>query len=91
MYTSGFLGIPGGARAIATGVATAADGARLPGEVLRLIDETSDSAVESLTNEGGLFWIPNVAAGRYRLEATLDGFEPRTVRNIIVVVGATAS
>lgn len=72
-----------------TGVATASDGARLPGVTLRLVNEASGQAVESVTGEAGRFRIQDLPPGRYRLEAEISGFEPRHIPGILLEPGAS--
>jgi Carboxypeptidase regulatory-like domain len=80
-----------GAAATLSGVATAADGARLPGVVLRVHGEDSGQVVETVTSEAGLFRIRSLAPGYYRLEAQLSGFEPWRLGGIELAAGASVT
>jgi iron complex outermembrane receptor protein len=74
-----------------TGVVTAADGARLPGVSLVVRHVDSGVAVDAVTSDAGLFRIPGLAPGRYELDATLPGFEPRRLSDLLIGVGEPMS
>jgi iron complex outermembrane recepter protein len=67
-----------------SGVVVAADGARLPGVSLVLTAADSGAVVRAVSAEAGGFRIRNLLPGRYALEATLEGFEPRLIDDIVV-------
>ena len=61
------------------GVVTAPDGARLPGVYVRVVNLGTQEEVRVVSGNEGRFDLGEVAAGRYRLVAELDGFEPHAV------------
>jgi iron complex outermembrane receptor protein len=79
------------APAVLTGVVMAPDGARLPGAMLRLLNVDSGVTVHSISSEAGVFRIPNLAPGRYQLDAELSGFEPRHLDGIVLEPSGSAS
>jgi iron complex outermembrane receptor protein len=51
-------------------------GAVIPGVVIRVVNEaTGVAAAEATSNEEGTYRVESLLPGRYRVEATLDGFE----------------
>jgi iron complex outermembrane receptor protein len=70
-----------------TGVVTAADGARLPGVTLNVLNPGSGVAVEAVTSDAGLFRIGNLPPGRYDAHATLSGFETRHLSGLVLGSG----
>ncbi len=51
-------------------------GGDVPGATVRVVNETSRATVEAVTDEHGVFLFPSMEPGHYRVELTLDGFEP---------------
>ena len=47
----------------------------IPGATVRVVNEDTGATVEAVSNEQGAYRADALAPGRYRLEATLDGFE----------------
>src|SRR5215203_2970703 len=72
-----------------TGVVKDSTGAALPGVVVKIINEATGVAIETVSNEVGLYRAPALVPGKYRVEATLDGFEAYTQTGITVAVGQT--
>jgi iron complex outermembrane receptor protein len=60
---------------VLAGVATAPDGARLPGVSLTFLHGGSGVPVRAVTSEAGVFRVL-LPSGRYALDAELDGFQP---------------
>ena len=71
------------------GVAVAADGARLPGVRLQVVNEESGRTFEAVTGEAGLFRVGDLPPGRYRIAAELSGFEPYRSSGVSVGPGAS--
>jgi vitamin B12 transporter len=65
-------------------------GARLPGATVTLIGERQ-SAGETTSGGDGSFSFANVAPGRYRVSASLSGFEASSSAPFFVGAGGTAS
>jgi iron complex outermembrane receptor protein len=66
-----------------TGVVRDSLGDAIPGVTLRVVNEATGIAVETVTELNGSFQLDALAPGRYRVEATLSGFEPSS--RVIVV------
>ncbi len=65
-----------------------ADSNRLPGVSISLSDPASGEIVaEAISDDQGRFEL-SVPAGRYRLTATLEGFEARVIEDLAVSAGA---
>jgi hypothetical protein len=64
-----------GTSAIA-GVVKDATGGALPGVSIRVVNEDTGVSVDTVTNEAGLYRAPALVPGRYRIETSLDGFDP---------------
>jgi iron complex outermembrane receptor protein len=77
-----------GAAGSMAGVVTDATGLALPGVPITVTNE-ADVAIETVTDEKGEYRLPGLAAGAYRVEAVLDGFEV-VLQRITVVPGQTA-
>ena len=85
----------GGARAqTATGSVTGsvgdASGRAIPGATVRVLNEATHASTEAVTNEQGTYRFDALAPGPYRLDATLEGFDP-TARSLRVDAGQTAA
>ena len=69
-----------------TGLVRDSSGAAVPGATVRVVAETTRATVEVVTNEQGAYRADGLAAGSYRLEAALDGFET-SVRRLVIETG----
>ena len=72
-----------------TGLVRDSSGAAIPGVIVRVVNEQSGAAVEAVSDAGGAYRA-EVAPGRYKVEAVLDGFETAT-RQVIVASAPVAS
>ena len=85
---------PVAARAQATGAiagaATDDTGAFLPGVSIEIVNEETGQVRTAVTGADGLYTVPLLAPGRYRLRATLDGFRALVREGIVVTVNDTA-
>src|SRR5688500_2592397 len=77
-----------GSSAIA-GVVKDATGGALPGVSVKVTNEETGVAVDTVTNEEGIYRVFALVPGRYRLETMLDGFEPVVRPAIALQVGQT--
>ena len=68
------------------GVIRDSSGAEVPGTTVQIVNETTGTKTETITNADGVFALAPLAPGKYRLQATLDGFEPG-VRELVVASG----
>ncbi len=58
------------------GVVKDATGGALPGVSVKVVNEETGVSVDTVSNEAGIYRVPALVPGRYRLETTLDGFDP---------------
>src|SRR5215471_19462727 len=58
-----------------TGVVRDLTGMAAPGVTVTVIDTASGAAMVAVTDTDGMYRVSPVRAGRYRIEASLDGFE----------------
>src|SRR5881409_634307 len=62
-------------------------GAIIPGAMITAINTETNLRRTGTSNESGLFSIPNLPPGKYRVQVSLSGFQTRVVENIELVVG----
>lgn len=72
-----------------SGLVTDDSGAPIPGASVRVVNEETGVAVETGTNGAGLYRVAALVPGTYRVETTLDGFEPAVRRPIRLEVSQT--
>src|SRR5262245_61646265 len=72
----------GGTGTIA-GVVQDQSGASIPGVSVRIVNDRIGDAIDVITNEEGVYRADGLAAGEYRIESALDGFET-VIRNAAV-------
>jgi hypothetical protein len=77
-----------GSSAIA-GVVKDSTGGALPGVSIRVINEDTGVGVDTVTNEEGVYRVPALVPGRYRIETSLDGFDPVVRPGITLEVSQT--
>jgi iron complex outermembrane receptor protein len=58
-------------------------GAGVPGATVRVVNEDTGATVETVSQEDGAYRSARLVPGRYRLEATLDGFETAVRRTVL--------
>src|SRR5262245_213565 len=58
-----------------SGVVKDSSGAEIPGATVRVVNEQTSAASEAVTDGQGAFNVADLLPGRYRVEASLDGFE----------------
>src|SRR6266566_3303826 len=71
-----------------SGLVKDATGAPLPGVSVMISNEETSVAFDSVTNGEGLYRVGALVPGKYRVEATVDGFEP-AVRAVTLAVSQT--
>jgi hypothetical protein len=76
-----------GVNAAIQGTVRDSSGAVLPGVMITAISTETNLRREVISNEAGLFSIPDLAPGKYRVQVSLPGFQTRVVENIELVVG----
>jgi iron complex outermembrane receptor protein len=72
------------------GLVRDSSGGAVPGAIIRIVNEGTGVALEEVSNEQGVYRAAGLAAGRYRLETVLDGFET-AVRRIVLEAGQEAT
>ena len=77
------------ARRSITGVVRDSSGGAVPGVTVRVVNEETNAAVESVSDAEGTYRV-ELPAGRYLVETALDGFEA-TVERIVVSENQDAS
>jgi hypothetical protein len=78
-------------RADLSGVITDQSGAVLPGVAVTLVNEAEGLKRETVTNEHGRFALALVPPGRSTLIATLRGFAPHEITDVVLNVGEQLS
>lgn len=71
-----------------SGLIKDASGAAIPGVAVTVRNVETGVAFDAVTNEEGAYRVGALLPGSYRVEATLDGFEP-AVRSVTVAVSQT--
>ena len=72
------------------GQVTDASGAAIPNAKVRITNVDTGVALDYLTNVQGLYIAPSLNPGRYRVDATADGFAAQNVSEFRLEVGQTA-
>lgn len=72
-----------------TGVVTDQSGAVLPGATLTATSPSLVGVQSVQTDGAGVFALPGLPTGTYRIEATLAGFAPAVAENVVLRVGDT--
>ena len=72
-----------------SGVVKDATGGALPGASVKVVNEDTGVSVDTVTNDEGLYRVPTLVPGRYRIETNLDGFDPAVRRPVTLEVGQT--
>jgi outer membrane receptor protein involved in Fe transport len=67
-----------------TGVVTDTTDAALPGALVTVTNQDTAVTIDTVTNEQGLYRVPALVPGTYRIEAALDGFDS-TVRQSVTL------
>lgn len=72
------------------GLVSDESGGAIPGVSVRVINEDTGVALETVTNEAGLYRVTALVPGRYQIETMLDGFAP-VRRDVILQVSQTVA
>ena len=72
------------------GVVRDSSGGAIPGATIRIINIATNASAEFVSDGQGAYQSEPLAAGRYRVEVTLDGFETVT-REIVIDLGQVAA
>ena len=79
-----------GASGFITGLVRDASGAPIPGAAVAVINERTGTNAPAVSNAEGVYRSAALAAGAYRVETALDGFET-AVQRVTLDVGQTVS
>ena len=71
------------------GAITDSTGGSLPGVAVKIVNEETGVALETVSNAEGFYRFPALVPGRYRIEAMLDGFDTTIRRAITLEVSQT--
>src|SRR5688572_32899954 len=69
------------------GLVTDASGAVVPGARVEVVHTDTNSPVSVSTNGQGLYTVPNLARGSYRVLVTKDGFAPAVAGGMALRAG----
>jgi iron complex outermembrane receptor protein len=65
-------------------------GGAIPGASIRITSEAAGNPIDGVTDAQGGYQVGSLTPGRYRIQTTLDGFEP-VVREAVVTANQTAA
>jgi Carboxypeptidase regulatory-like domain/TonB-dependent Receptor Plug Domain len=74
---------------VLTGIVKDTSGGAIPGAQVRVLNEDTGVAVESVTNQEGTYRVGALVPGSYRVDVELSGFEPVSRRPLTLQVGQT--
>ena len=69
-----------------TGTVMDESGAVVPGVKLRIVREDSGAVTPTVSNDSGVYRVPALAPGTYRVEAAAEGFERLVRRSVVLAV-----
>ena len=72
-----------------SGVVRDSTDAPLPGATIKVVNEDTGVAIETVSNAEGLYRVPALVPGHYRVEITLEGFDLAVRRPITLEVSQT--
>jgi iron complex outermembrane receptor protein len=72
------------------GMVKDSSGSAIPGATIRIVNVATNASSELITNERGAYQSEPLTPGRYRVHATLDGFEP-AAREMVIDLGQVAA
>ena len=81
-----FAGAPLFAQSSIHGLVTDSSGAAIPGTNVKAINLATNVAVQTTTNNSGLYEVPSLLPGTYTVTATKEGFDPASQLNITLHV-----
>ena len=72
-----------------SGIVKDATGAPLPGATVMVVNEATGIAVDTFSNDQAIYRVTALVPGTYRVEITVQGFQPGIFRPIVLEVGQT--
>jgi hypothetical protein len=88
LFTSPALYAQSGGSTIA-GAITDSTGGQLPGVAVKVTNEDTGISLETVSNGEGIYRFPALVPGKYRIEATLDGFNSAIRQAVTLQVSQT--
>ena len=76
---------------VVSGIITDSTGGVLPGVAIVLIDENTGASRETVSTDSGHYSFISVLPGRYRITATLQGFQQTLISDVVVEVNKILS
>ena len=73
---------------VIAGIVRDTSGGAIPGATIRVVNEKTQRTVIAVSDKEGGYRLGDLLAGTYRLESSLDGFEP-AVREVTLESGQT--
>ena len=73
-----------------SGVVRDSSGGAIPGATIRIVNAASNASAELVSDGQGAYQSEPLVPGRYRVEVTLDGFEPAH-REVVIDLGQVAA
>ncbi len=70
-----------------TGTVSDPTGAAVPGATVQAVNTATGATLSTTTNDKGIYTIPALPAGGYRVTVSKAGFKTETVENVALVVG----
>lgn len=70
-----------------TGTVSDPTGAAVPGATVQVVNLATGATLSATTNEKGIYTVPALPAGGYRVTVSKSGFKTETVENVQLVVG----
>jgi hypothetical protein len=80
-----------GERGSVTGIVTDSSGAVVPGATVTVTETATNAAKTTTTTDTGLYRIPSLPPGQYKVTATKTGFKVAVLSPLMVAVAAVAS
>jgi hypothetical protein len=74
-----------------SGKITDAQGGAIPGVNIVITNEDSGVVRDTVSTSDGSYFAAQMVPGRYRIQATLEGFKALDRRNVVLIVGQTAA
>ncbi len=91
LLTPGLAKAQIGQTATLAGIVTDASGAAVPGAEVTVTNVENGSETKTLTTDVGLYRVPYVVPGKYRVSATMAGFRTAVRENVDVFVAQTVT
>src|SRR5262245_47509118 len=74
-----------------TGVVVDTSGAVIPGATVKVVNNGTNAAVETVTGSDGGFTVPSIQGGNYSVTVSLMGFKTAVLKSVTVNAAMTAN